>query len=88
MVDLVNEGVMYVPEVGLAPVHPPEAVQEVAFVEDRLIVPVPPYTIGDWATVIVTVGFDVAANEIFPHSIIMENSIKLSIFCVFIVLTL
>ena len=65
-----------------------QAVQEVAFVEDQLIVPVPPYTIGDWATVIVTVGFDVAANEIFPHSIIMENSIKLSIFCVFIVLTL
>ena len=86
---------MYVPDVSWAPAHPPEALQEVEFVEDQLIVPVPPYNICAWLTVMVTVGcgvtgglVDADTNELFSHRITIKNSIKVSICCVLIDLIL
>jgi hypothetical protein len=53
--------VTWEPEVGFVPLHPPEAVHEVALLEDQLRVAVPPAATSDGVAVNATVGTGGAA---------------------------
>ncbi len=62
MVVAVNAGVLCVPLIASLPVHPPEAVQDVASVEDQVRVDVPPFFTVVGLAVKVTAGAGVVTE--------------------------
>jgi hypothetical protein len=62
LVVAVNAGVLCVPLIASLPVHPPEAVQDVASVEDQVRVDVPPFFTVVGLAVKVTAGAGVVTD--------------------------
>jgi hypothetical protein len=62
LVVAVNAGVLCVPLIASLPVHPPEAVQDVASVEDQVRVDVPPFFTVVGLAVKVTAGAGVVTE--------------------------
>ena len=82
-----SAGVVNVPDLDFDPDHPPEALQELAFVEDQVIVPDVEYMMFTDLAVIVTEGAGVVANNRFAQRITMTINIDLVTYIVFIVAT-